>query len=68
MAAPSVTELQQMARETFGRELSEAEALACRVRLPVMVRNIERLRAFERALRDAAPAQVQLVLEAREDG
>jgi hypothetical protein len=57
-----------MARETFGRELSEAEALACRVRLPLMVQNVERLRAFERALRAAAPAQVQIVPEGREDG
>ncbi len=68
MPAPPVAELQQMARDTFGRELSAAEAEAYRVRLPTMVRNVQRLRAYERQLRDTAPAQVQVVVEDRGDG
>jgi hypothetical protein len=68
MPAPSTAELQQMARDTFGRELSAAEAEAYRVRLPTMARNIERLRAFARELRDTAPAQVQVTLADRDDG
>jgi hypothetical protein len=63
MAEPSVAELQQMARESFGRELSEAEALAYRGRLPTMAQNVRRLRQWEEHLRAAEPAQVQRVLE-----
>ncbi len=37
MSGPSIAELQKMARETFGRELSEAQAEAYRGRLPTMV-------------------------------
>ena len=67
MAEPSVAELQQMARESFGRELSEAEALACRGRLPTMAQNVRRLRQWEERLRDVEPAQVQRVLEDEAD-
>jgi len=67
MADPSVAELQQMARESFGRELSEAEALAYRGRLPTMARNVRRLRQWEERLRDVEPAQVQRVLEDEAD-
>ena len=67
MAEPSVAELQQMARESFGRELSEAEALAYRGRLPTMARNVRRLRQWEERLRAAEPAQVQRVLEDEAD-
>ena len=45
MADPSVAELQEMAREVFGRELSEAQAEAYRGRLPTMVRIVQRVRA-----------------------
>ena len=68
MPAPTTAELQRMARDTFGRELSAAEAEAYRVRLPTMARNIERLRAFAGELRDTAPAQVQVALADRDDG
>ena len=67
MAGPSIAELQQMAREAFGRELTEAEAEAYRGRLPTMVRNVERLRQWEPHLRAAAPAQVQRTLEGERD-
>ena len=67
MPEPSVAELQQMARESFGRELSEAEALAYRGRLPTMAQNVRRLRQWEERLRQAEPAQVQRVLEDEAD-
>jgi hypothetical protein len=60
MPAPSTAELQQLAREAFGRELSEADAEAYRVRLPTMAKNVAVLRQWERRLGDTAPAQVQL--------
>jgi hypothetical protein len=63
MAGPSIAELQQMAREAFGRELTEAEADAYRGRLPTMTQNVRRLREWEEHLRAAEPAQVQRVLE-----
>jgi transcription elongation GreA/GreB family factor len=63
MAGPSIAELQQTAREAFGRELTEAEADAYRGRLPTMAQNIRRLRQWEERLRAAEPAQVQRVLE-----
>jgi hypothetical protein len=62
MSGPSIAELQQMARATFGRELSEAQAEAYRGRLPTMVRNVERLQQWARGLGNAAPAQVQRML------
>ena len=43
MPAPSSAELQQIAREAFGRELSEAQAEAYRARLPTMAKNLARL-------------------------
>jgi hypothetical protein len=60
MPAPSTAELQRIAREAFGRELSADQAEAYRVRLPTMARNVARLREFERQLGDTAPAQVQI--------
>jgi hypothetical protein len=62
MSGPSIAELQKMARETFGRELSEAQALAYRGRLPTMVQNIARLQQWAKRLGDTAPAQVQQML------
>jgi hypothetical protein len=62
MAGPSDAELQQMAREAFGRELSAAEVGNYRARLPTMVQNVRRLRHWEERLRALEPAQVQRVL------
>jgi hypothetical protein len=62
MAGPSDAELQQMAREAFGRELRTAEAGRYRARLPTMVQNVRRLRHWEERLRALEPAQVQRVL------
>jgi hypothetical protein len=67
MSGPSIAELQRMARETFGRELSEAQAEAYRGRLPTMVRNVERLQQWARRLGVTAPAQVQKMLTGGED-
>jgi hypothetical protein len=65
VAKLSVAELQEMARATFGRELSEAQAEAYRGRLPTMVRIVQRLRALEPRLRDAHPVQIAQVPEPR---
>ena len=67
MPAPSTAELQQIAREAFGRELSEAEAEAYRARLPTMAKNVARLRAWERQLGEIPPAQVQIALADGDD-
>jgi hypothetical protein len=61
MATPSLDELKRMARETFGRELSDAQAEAYRGRLPTMVQNVHLLRDRERRLGTTDPAQVQQV-------
>jgi predicted Zn-dependent peptidase len=68
MAGPPDAELQQMAREAFGRELSAAEVGNYRARLPTMVQNVRRLRHWEEHLRAVEPAQVQRVLEDAADG
>ncbi len=67
MSEPTTTELQQTARDTFGRELSEAQALAYRGRLPTMVMNVERLQQWAGRLRDTAPAQVLRMLGTDDD-
>ena len=67
MPEPSTAELQQMAREAFGRELGEAQAEAARARLPTMARNLARLRDWERQLGDTPPAQVQIALADGDD-
>jgi hypothetical protein len=61
MMTTTVEELKKMARETFGRELSDAQVEAYRGRLPTMVKNVERLREWEPRLRHAEPALVQRV-------
>ena len=58
----TVDELKRLARETFGRELSDAEAEAYRGRLPTMAANVRRLREWEPRLRHAEPALVQRVV------
>jgi uncharacterized protein YfaA (DUF2138 family) len=68
MPAPSTAELQQIARDAFGRELSAAEAEAYRARLPTMAKNLARLRVWERQLGEIPPAQVQIMLaDARDE-
>ena len=60
----NVDDLKRMARETFGRELSDAQIEAYRARLPTMVNNVQRLREWEPRLRQAEPALVQRVVGA----
>jgi hypothetical protein len=59
MSRPSLDDLKRMARETFGRELSDAQAEAYRGRLPTMARNVRLLRDWEGRLGTIDPAQVQ---------
>jgi hypothetical protein len=54
-------DLKRMARETFGRELSDAQAEAYRGRLPTMAKNVRLLRDWERRLGTTDPALVQRV-------
>lgn len=61
MSSPSLEDLKRMARESFGRELSDALAEAYRGRLPTMVRNRRLLRDWERRLATIDPSQVQLL-------
>lgn len=63
MAQPTTAELQRMARETFGRDLSEAQAEAYRGRLPTMVRIVQRIRQLEPRLRDAHPVEIMRMPE-----
>jgi hypothetical protein len=58
----NIDDLKRMARETFGRELSNAQIEAYRGRLPTMVKNVQRLREWEPRLRRAEPALVQRVV------
>jgi hypothetical protein len=59
MSGPSLDELKRIARETFGRELSDAQAEAYRGRLPTMANNVRLLRDRERRLGAIDPALVQ---------
>ena len=61
MSRPSLDELRRMARETFGRELSDAQVDAYRGRLPTMAKNVRLLRDWERRLGAIDPAPVQRV-------
>ena len=61
MSRPSLDDVKRMAREAFGRELSDAQAEAYRGRLPTMARNVDLLRAWERRLGATDPATVQRV-------
>jgi hypothetical protein len=62
MAKPTTDELKRIARESFGRELGDAQAEAYRGRLPTMAGNVQRLREWEPRLRHAEPALVQRVV------
>jgi hypothetical protein len=55
---PTTAELQRLAHDTFGRQLSVEQVEAYRGRLPIMVRAIHILRAWEPQLRDDEPAAV----------
>jgi hypothetical protein len=59
MSRPSMDDLKRMAREAFGRELSDAQAEAYRGRLPTMAKNVRLLRDRERRLGAIDPALVQ---------
>jgi hypothetical protein len=61
MSRRGLDDLKRMAREVFGRELSETQAEAYRGRLPTMARNVRLLRDWERRLGTLDPAQVQRV-------
>ncbi len=70
MKQRSIAELQQMARDNFSRDVSEADAEAYRGRLPGMVRTVATLSQWEKRLRDIEPATVHSTPapESDEDG
>ena len=58
MSRFSIVELQKMARDTFGRDLSEGEIEVYRTRLPAMVQAVTMLKEWESRLNDTVPATV----------
>ncbi|MCZ6875389.1 MAG: hypothetical protein O7G88_17995 [bacterium] len=64
----SIAELQQMARDVLGRDLSMAQTEAYRGRLVVMVRAVQALQGWESQLRDIEPAAVHRTPVAEGDG
>ena len=62
MSRLSITELQKMARETFGRDLSEGEIEVYRTRLPAMVQAVTMLEEWESRLKDTVPVTVHVTL------
>jgi hypothetical protein len=58
VAQPTTAELQHLAYDTFGRQLSVEQVEAYRGRLPVMVRAVHILQAWEPQLRNDEPAAV----------
>jgi hypothetical protein len=61
MSRLSIAELQKMARDTFGRDLSEGEIDVYRTRLPAMVQAVTMLKEWEPRLRDTVPATVHVI-------
>lgn len=61
MSDPTSKELQAMAREVFGREVSAAEAEAYRARLPALARTKALLRDWAPHLAGTEPATVYRV-------
>ncbi len=60
MSRLSITEVQKMARETFGRGLSEGEIEVYRTRLPAMVQAVTMLEEWESRLKDTVPVTVHV--------
>ncbi len=61
MSRLSIAELQKMARDTFGRDLSEGEIEVYRTRLPAMVQAVTMLKEWESRLNDTVPATVHVI-------
>ncbi len=61
MSRLSIAELQKMARDAFGRNLSEGEIEVYRTRLPAMVQAVTMLKEWESRLNDTVPATVPVI-------
>jgi hypothetical protein len=68
MPDPTASDLQRLAREVFGRDLSPEDAWAYRERLPAMARAVRVLEAWEERLAGVEPAAVHRVPADEEDG
>ena len=60
MSRLSITEVQKMARETFGRDLSKGEIEVYRTRLPAMVQAVTMLKEWESRLKNTVPVTVHV--------
>ncbi len=61
MSRLSIAELRKMARDAFGRNLSEGEIEVYRTRLPAMVQAVTMLKEWESRLNDTVPATVHVI-------
>jgi hypothetical protein len=66
MSELATADLQRIAREAFGRELSEAKADAVRGRLPTMARAARMLEDSQAGLGETVPATVHRAPEPQE--
>jgi hypothetical protein len=66
MSELTITDLQRLAREVFGRELDEAMLEAVRGRLPTMARAVRILEQYQAGLGETVPAPVHRVLEPKD--
>ncbi|MFQ5994849.1 MAG: hypothetical protein ACE5K1_07120 [Acidiferrobacterales bacterium] len=67
MKQPSHKELQKLAQEAFGRDLSDVDVDTYKERLPGMVRTIDIIREWEDRLGETEPAAVHRVPLARQE-
>ncbi len=68
MSRFSIAELQKMACDTFGRDLSEGEIEVYRTRLPAMVQAVTMLKEWESRLNDTVPATLYVTPVVDTDG
>jgi hypothetical protein len=66
MSDLTTADLQRLAREVFGRDLSEAKLEAVRGRLPTMARAVRTLEGSQAGLGQTVPATVHRVLEPKD--
>jgi hypothetical protein len=61
MSRLSIAELKKLARDSFGRDLSEGEIEVYRTRLPAMVQTVVMLKEWDSRLKDTVPATVHVM-------
>ena len=66
MGEITTAELQQLAREVFGREIDARQAESYRARLPTLARAVRILEAWQERFGEVAPATVYRVAAHKE--